>query len=152
MMSETKLAKLRIHGHSDLGITTTIKVRNLPEFFIDESESLGGANKGPNPLEYLLGSLSGCTSIIAFYVAKEQHFSYSSLDFSVEGTFDPRGYAGIEDIRTYFQTVVLTNVIDTDESDEAIEKLAMEVERRCPVYNIMKDAGVDITSHWVKKI
>ncbi|HEX5350670.1 MAG TPA: OsmC family peroxiredoxin, partial [Trichococcus sp.] len=66
-MTETKLSKLRITGQSHQGITTTVKVRNLPEFFVDESERMGGDNKGPNPLEYLLSSLAGCTSIIAYY-------------------------------------------------------------------------------------
>ncbi|MFZ1668473.1 MAG: OsmC family peroxiredoxin, partial [Trichococcus flocculiformis] len=68
-MTETKLSKLRITGQSHNGITTTVKVGNLPEFFVDESERMGGDNKGPNPLEYLLGSLAGCTSIIAYYVS-----------------------------------------------------------------------------------
>ncbi|MFZ1254175.1 MAG: OsmC family protein [Trichococcus flocculiformis] len=149
-MTETKLSKLRITGQSHNGITTTVKVRNLPEFFVDESERMGGDNKGPNPLEYLLGSLAGCTSIIAYYVSEQQGFSYSGLSFTVEGTFDPRGFAGEDDIRTYFQEVTLVNHIETDETDEAIEKLAAEVERRCPVYNLMLDAGIDMSTQWIR--
>ncbi|MFZ2371925.1 MAG: OsmC family protein, partial [Trichococcus flocculiformis] len=75
---------------------------------------------------------------------------YSGLSVTVEGTFDPRGVAGEDDIRTYFQEVTLVNHIVTDETDEAIEKLATEVERRCPVYNLMLDAGVDMSTQWIR--
>ena len=150
-MSQQKLATLHIDGKLESGIKNSVSVRDLPAFIIDEPERLGGSNKGPNPLEYLLGSLSACTSIIASYVAKDQSFSYHGLEFSCDGTLDPRGYQGIEGVQTYFQTVRINIIIDTKESNEALEKLSVEVERRCPIFNLLKDAGVEVVSNWSKK-
>lgn len=41
-------------------------------------------------------------------------------------------------------------VVDTDESDEALMRLKEEVERRCPLFNLLEDAGVDVESIWSK--
>ena len=72
---------------------------------MDEPERLGGTNAGPNPLEYFLGAFSACTSIILSYVAKDLDFSYSDVDYTTEGSLDPRGYQGVEGVLTYFQSV-----------------------------------------------
>lgn len=37
----------------------TIEVRDF-ELVVDEPEDMGGTDEGPNPLEYLLASQSGC--------------------------------------------------------------------------------------------
>jgi uncharacterized OsmC-like protein len=50
------------------------QVRDSAPFIVDEPEQLGGINEGPNPLEYLLGAVSACTSFIIGYAAKEQNF------------------------------------------------------------------------------
>lgn len=150
-MSQPKLATLHIEGKLESGLKNAVSVRDLPAFFVDEPERLGGTNTGPNPLEYLLGALSGCTSIIASYVAKEQGFAYDGLEFSCEGTLDPRGYQGVEGVQTYFQTVHINILIDTQESEKALEKLSDEVDKRCPIFNLLKDAGVKVVSNWLIK-
>lgn len=150
-MDTESLATLHINGKSESGLKNAVFVRDLPAFIVDEPERLGGSNSGPNPLEYLLGSLSACTSIIAAYVAKEQNFSYTELDFSTDGTLDTRGFRGVEGVRTYFQTVTVNLEIQTEEDDEALNRLIASVEKRCPIYNLLKDAGVKVETVWSKK-
>jgi hypothetical protein len=49
---------------------------------------------------------------------------------------------GNPDVRPHFQTVRGRAVVDTDEGDEALASVVEETERRCPVSNLIKDAGV----------
>ncbi|MFD1848752.1 OsmC family protein [Oceanobacillus bengalensis] len=150
-MTNPTLATLSVNGKLESGLKNSVQVRDLPAFIVDEPERLGGTNAGPNPLEYFLGALSACTSIILSYTAKDLNFSYQDVTYSTDGTLDPRGFKGVEGVLTYFQSVKIDIVVETEESDEALQKLAETVEQRCPLYNLLIDAGVEVKSNWVKK-
>lgn len=150
-MTQQNLATLKVEGKSAGDLKSEIQVRDLSPFIVDEPERLGGTNEGPNPLEYLLGAVSACTSIIINYAAKEQNFRYDGVRFSAEGTLDPRGFKGVEGVTTYFQTVNINVILETEESNENILALKETVEKRCPIYNLLKDAGVDVTTDWHKE-
>lgn len=149
-MSENKFVTLSAKGKLDIGTTNSVQVRDFDTFYVDERKEIGGNNVGPNPLEYFLGALGACTSVIATMVAKEQDFTYKNLDFSTEGDLDPRGYKGVEGVQTYYQSVRVTVKVETEKSDESFEALANEVERRCPLFNLLKDADVEVISNWQK--
>ncbi|RSK32610.1 OsmC family protein [Bhargavaea beijingensis] len=150
-MTQQQMAVLRVSGKAGKGLENTVNVGDLPAFSVDEPQRLGGTNTGPNPLEYFLGALSACTSIVAAYVAKEQDFKYEGLQYDASGTLDPRGFRGVEGVQTYFRTVDLNVVVETEENEEALERLKETVEKRCPLYNLLKDAGVEVNSHWTKE-
>lgn len=150
-LSENKFVTLAVEGKVDAGTTNQVQVRDFESFFVDERKEIGGNNKGPNPLEYFLGALGACTSIIATMVAKEQGFTFGNLEYALDGDLDPRGYQGVEGVQTYYQSVEINIMVETKESDEAFDALAKEVERRCPLYNLLKDAGVEVVSNWVKR-
>ncbi|WP_213423718.1 OsmC family protein [Bhargavaea massiliensis] len=150
-MTQHQTAVLRVNGKAEKGLENTVNVRDLPAFSVDEPERLGGTNMGPHPLEYFLGALSACTSIMVAYVAKEQSFNYEGLEYEASGTLDPRGFRGIEGVQTYFQSVELNIVVETGEDEDALERLKEAVEKRCPLYNLLKDAGVEVNSHWTIK-
>ena len=50
---------------------------------------------------------------------------------------------GTADVSPHFQTVHNTIIFDTEESKERISELKILVQKRCPVYNLLKDAGVE---------
>ena len=52
-------------------------------------------------------------------------------------------------MRPYFEKVVVKKTIQTNEPEDRIEKLKKNVEQRCPVSNLIRDAGVDLTIDWV---
>ncbi|MCT4778042.1 MULTISPECIES: OsmC family protein [Exiguobacterium] len=149
-MTEKPLVTMRAEGEAT-SVKTTVHVRDLEPFVVDEPERLGGTDAGPNPLEYLLGSLSACTTIMIAYVAQDQDFSYDGVTFVTEGTLDPRGFQGVEGVRTYFEAVHVKIVLDTIESDERIAALQKGVEARCPITNLMHAADVDLTATWTRK-
>jgi uncharacterized OsmC-like protein len=52
-------------------------------------------------------------------------------------------------VRPYFEKVTVQKTIRTNETPERIEKLKKNVEQRCPVSNLIRDAGVDLTIEWI---
>lgn len=123
-------------------------VRNY-SFTIDEPVKLGGSNEAPTPMEYILGSFNGCILIVVEMIAKEIGFTFHHLKAESTGTIDRRGMKGIDGISPHFQKV--NNIIwfDTKESEQQIEKLKELVKKRCPAYNLFRDAGIDITLNWI---
>lgn len=140
---------LSVDGVWEHNLLNTVQVRDLPSFFVDEPERLGGSNKGPNPLEYFLGALSSCTSIMTAFVAKELGITYESLALDTSGELDPRGFQGVEGVQTYFDVVTIKITIRTDADEAVIQKLQDAVEKRCPLFNLLVDAGVQVKSEWM---
>jgi len=147
----TKKAVLSVNGKWEGNLKNKIHVRELDPFIVDEPERLGGSNAGPNPLEYFLGALSSCTSIMTSFVAKEIDFTYDDLEVSTNGTLDPRGFQGVEGVQTYFETVSIKITIHTNENRATLKELKEKVEQRCPLFNLLIDAGVEVKSEWLRK-
>lgn len=110
------------------------------EFAIDEPESLGGTDAGPNPVEYLLGSLGGCLSIVGRLVADEMELEIAELTVDLEGDLDPAKFqgadvdsrAGFREIRASVRAELRSRDGDPVDDDTRDEWLA-RVEQRCPV-------------------
>ncbi|MGK7379735.1 OsmC family protein [Planococcus sp. 1R117A] len=150
-MTTKQIAKVETNGTWDGNLKTSIYARDFSPFIVDEPEYLGGTNEGPNPIEYVLGGLTGCTSVMIGLIAKEKNFSFQGVEFKNNGTIDARGMMGVEGVSPHFQSVGFEAIFSTDESDDRLEELKEEVEKRCPVYNLIVDAGVAIESKWYKK-
>lgn len=119
-------------------------------FVIDEPEAFGGTNQGPDPLSTLLGALVSCENVIANFVAKEIDFDLQGIEYEVDGELDLRGLMGDSNVRTYFQWVKIDAKLRTSESEERILQLQELSDARCPIFQTLKAAGVDITSTWTK--
>jgi len=150
-MTTKQLLKIGTSGNWEGNLKTSVSARDFSPFIVDEPESLGGTNEGPNPIEYVLGGLTGCTLVMIALIAKEKNFSFQGVEFKNNGTIDLRGLMGVEGVSPHFQSVKFEAIFTTDESDSRIEELKEEVEKRCPVFNLIKDAGVKIESNWYKK-
>ncbi|WNF37403.1 OsmC family protein [Bacillaceae bacterium IKA-2] len=120
------------------------------QFTIDEPENFGGTNQGPDPLSILLGALASCENVIANFVAKEINFDLQGIEYEVTGELDLRGLMGDSSVRTYFQWVKIEAKLQTSESDERIEEIRKLTDARCPVFQTLKAAGVEIISNWSK--
>lgn len=150
MANSPQIAKVLSTGKWDSGVKTTLRVRDFPPIVMDEPEQLGGTDEGANPMEYVLAALSGCTSVMISLIAQEKNFLFSGVDFENIGYIDLRGLQGVSGVSPHFQKVRFEVVISTEESNERIAELKDEVEKRCPVYNLLKDAGVPLEANWVR--
>jgi len=143
-----KVGVRTVTGRNDGGTRTVLKVRDFAPFATDEPDTLGGTNTSPSPLETVLAALVGCDGVIINGVAKAMDFAYAGVDLECTGQIDVRGPGGVKGIRPYFETVDIKLVVYTDEPTERFEKLKQNVEFRCPVMNLLRDAGVKLDAVW----
>lgn len=147
---DTNILEVAARSEWQSGLQTHSQIRAFDPVVMDEPTQLGGANKGPNPLEYLVASLNGCKGVMIPLIANELKFQFSELSFDTKGTVDLRGLMGDPDISTHFQNLTFQVTIKTGESDERLEALQNAVADRCPVYNLLRDAGVSLQTQWIR--
>lgn len=120
-------------------------------FVTDEPIAHGGTGEGPSPLQTVLGALCGCESVTFHRTAAEFEFSYEGIEFEAAFTIDIRGRLGQRGVRQHFQTVKLQATVTTDESVERLSEVVAETEARCPVFNLINDAGVNLEVNWIRR-
>ena len=110
------------------------------ELTIDEPEDLGGTNQGPNPVEFVLGALGGCLSIVGHTVADEMQLEIEHLEVDLEGDLNPAKFMGADtDARAGYQEIradidVELHTADGNVADAAtVDQWLETVESRCPV-------------------
>lgn len=146
--NQPKIYTAHAWGEWTGGVRSEISIRHFEPIVMDEPESLGGGDTGPNPMEYVLGALIGCKTVVFALVAKEHGFTYSHLEFDLKGSLDVRGLEGVEGVRPYFQSIQGTIKVTTDEDQAALNKVVQESARRCPVYTMLEAAGVAFDLDW----
>ncbi len=115
----------------------------------DEPIAHGGTGEGPSPLQTVLGALCGCEAVTFSRTAADLDFEYAGIDFEAEFTIDIRGRLGNENVRPHFQTIRVQATVSSDESEERLAEVVEETERRCPVFNLVTDAGVKTEMLWI---
>lgn len=101
---------------------------------MDEPESLGGTNKGFNPVEGLLISLGGCLVIVGTAFAKSKGIDLQDLWVETEGDLDPAGFLqGKEGVRPGFQAVRFTVHFKSNSPEDKLVEFQKFMESRCPV-------------------
>ncbi len=142
-----RLADFTATGRSTGSLSTAVNAREF-DFVVAEPPSFGGTDEGANPIEYLLGSLNGCVTVVIETIAAELGITVEHTETHATGTLDLRGFAGTADVSPHFQQLTLTLTLTTDAPEAELAELQARVLRRCPVYNLIKDAGVDIREVW----
>jgi uncharacterized OsmC-like protein len=84
--------------------------------------------------------------VITGMVAELLDFEYGDIEYLCDAEIDTRSVRGL---RPYFEKVTLQKTIKTNEPEDRIEKLKKNVEQRCPVSNLIRDAGVDLHIEWI---
>ncbi len=131
---------MAVHDYGEYGHVVT-----------DEPIAHGGTGEGPSPLQAVVGALCGCESVTFHRTSKDMDFSYDSIEFDAEFTIDIRGRMGLREVRPHFQTVRMQATVVTTESRERFAAVVEETEARCPVYNLLQDAGVNLETLWIAK-
>lgn len=136
-------------AHNDATMRTVIDTQGAGRLVFDEPVAHGGTGEGPTPLQAVLAALCGCEGVTFRRTANDMGFAYDSLDFEAAFTIDIRGRQGDRSVRPHFQTVRVRAVVATDESEERLRAVIEETEARCPVFNLLRDAQVDLRMEWV---
>lgn len=140
-MADSDESTVTFEASTDLKGATRVQVKARDfEFLIDEPESLGGTDEGPNPVEYLLGSLGGCLSIVGHVVAEEMDLEVEHLSIDLDGDLDPAKFLGHSaEERAGYQTIRASidadlRTADGDPVNPAVkDDWLAQTEDRCPV-------------------
>lgn len=110
---------------------------------IDEPKSLGGTDKGPNPVELILAALGGCLNVLLASLAPRHEVELRGVQIDVEGDLDPDGYMERNpNVRTGLQEVRYRVTVDSPSDPEKVQALIEHAERLCPVKDTL--SGVTI--------
>ncbi len=108
---------------------------------VDEPESLGGTDKGPNPVELVLAALGTCQEITYRAYAAAMSIPVEEISVTIEGDIDLRGFFAVdESVRPGYQAIKGTVHIVSSASEEQIEQLRGAVNAHCPVLDIISDS------------
>ncbi len=107
--------------------------RNEPfELLADEPPALAGANRGANPVEYLLTALAGClmTGLVAH--AAVRGIEIEEAECKLEGDIDLRGFLGISpQVNKGYRNIRVSFRVKSDASEEQLRELC----QFSPVFN-----------------
>lgn len=115
----------------------------------DEPVARGGTNLGLTPTETLWAALLGCTNVIGNRIAKKHGMDIQKMDLAVNYTFDRRGAALVEAVDVPFTKAVLTVTVTSNADPETVTKVQNDLDRACPIFQVIKNAGCDIKSEWI---
>ena len=102
--------------------------------YVDQPQAGGGADAGPNPIEYLFASLAGCIGTVARIIANQKRINLNGMDMKIEGAFDTEIILGkSKENRPGLAGIKVTLTIDSAMSKEEKEAFVEEIESRCPV-------------------
>ncbi len=146
-MSKNKIVA-KASGKWEEGVRTSIQIRDFSPIIADEPPALGGTDKGPNPVEFVLSGLVGCKSVMTAIIAKEMDFTYESVSFDAEGTLDMRGLMGFKDVSPNFETATVIIEMKTSETEERMQELMDRVGSRCPVMALFTESGIPVEVKW----
>jgi len=147
-IKEHKLIKVTLEGHTPTPSLTEVRVRGH-SFVIDEPLFRHGTDVGPTPLETLLGALVACTNVISCRIASEMKIDFKVDKIDVIGHLDHRGIDRVADVPVPFPSIELHVKATTSGTEEDIVRLREDMNLRCPMSVILRQAGSKIIETWV---
>src|SRR6476619_7307626 len=114
-------------------------------FEADHPEIFASEDNGITPIEYLLVGLASCLTGGIASVAQNRGIQLRSVESVVEGGHDIRGILGADsDVRNGYNDIKVTFHIDADASQEDIEALVAQSQKRSAVFDALTNP-TDVT-------
>jgi len=114
-----------VHTRWDGGMRAVTQVGDF-EIVVDEPETAGGTDTGPQPTDLLLVSVSSCFALALAFVARKRGVDLLGLDVTAIGR-----YEGLK-----FCEISLS--ISSDSPRSVVEDLLPEAQRVCYVSNTLQ--------------
>ena len=107
-------------------------------FDTDHPEIFASEDKGATPVELVLVGLAGCLTAGIAAVAQHREIQLRSVKATLEAPMDIQGILGIDsDVRTGFDNIKVKYEIDADASQEDIEALVAQSQKRSAVFDVV---------------
>jgi putative redox protein len=115
------------------GYRCTVATRQF-RIRIDEPESAGGGDTGPQPSEVFLASLAGCFTLALYHVAKKRDLELPDITVTATGTYQGPGFAH------------LAVAVKSSADRAVLEPLIEPAKRVCYVSNTLRNVSeVEVT-------
>lgn len=99
--------------------------------FVDEPESVGGADLHPNPPQYLLSALASCTAITIKMYAKNKGWDVGNIDVDVKmKAVQSEG----KSIKKIIKAIVFENSLDKSQ----VQRL-LQIGSKCPISKLLEE-------------
>jgi uncharacterized OsmC-like protein len=107
-------------------------------FDVDHPEVFASEDKGATPVELVLTGLAGCLTAGVAAIAQLRNIQLRSVTATLEGAMDIQGILGIDsDVRNGFDGIKVKFAIDADATQEEIEALVAQSQKRSAVFDIV---------------
>jgi putative redox protein len=129
------MAERTVRTRWDRGMRAVTQAGNF-EVIVDEPETSGGTDTGPQPTDLLLVSVSSCIALALAWVARKRGVELLDLDVTAVGR-----YAGLK-----FDKISVS--ISSASPRSVVEDLLPEAERVCYVSNTLRhqpELAVEVT-------
>ena len=124
---------LSVESSWDGGYRCTVAARQF-RIRIDEPESAGGGDTGPQPSEVFLASLAGCFTLALYHVARKRDIELPDITVTATGTYEGPGFARV------------AVEVKSGAPREVLEGLIEPAKRVCYVSNTLRNVSeVDVT-------
>jgi uncharacterized OsmC-like protein len=108
------------------------------KFEADHPEIFASEDLGATPVEYVLVGLASCLTAGVAAVAQNRGIQLRSVEAKLEGSMDIQGILGIDtDVRNGYDDIKVTFDIDADASQQEIEALVAQSQKRSAVYDVI---------------
>lgn len=122
------------------GLETRIIARGF-RFRADAPAALGGRDKAPDPLEYVLAALAACQEAGYRYYAAALDIPLEAVSVQVEGDVDLRGRFAVDPaVRPGFGDIVATVRVTSTASETDLRRLKAAVDRHCPMVDALRNS------------
>ncbi len=129
-------SEVKIQNYFGLGEEHSHKQESV--FQADHPEVFAATDNGITPIEFLLVGLASCLSAGVASVAENRGIQLRSVESVVEGNHDVRGILGADsDVRNGFNDIKVTFTIDADASQQEIEALVAQSQKRSAVFDAL---------------
>jgi organic hydroperoxide reductase OsmC/OhrA len=125
------LSERTVHTRWDGGMRAVTEANGF-QIIVDEPESAGGNNTGPQPTDLFLASISSCFAVSMAWVARKHDITLSNLTVDAVGRYDGPKF------------VQVTVAVKADNPRPVLEELAKHAQRVCYVTNTLR-RGPEIT-------
>lgn len=138
------------------GVSTRCQSKDGHIMNTDLPKATGGANTAPQPVYHLLTALVGCKQATAVFVARHMKLRFRGIHFELKAVRDERGALTLPidamelPAVSRLQRITGHAYVDTEASVEQLELLKRQVEKRCPVANMIHSSGCELDIVWCR--
>lgn len=111
------------------------------KLLVDEPPAFGGDNLSASPVELVLAALGSCQVVMFSALAATRGIELEELEVTLKAHLNVRGLLGIKEekktVHPGFSKINCETKITSSESNEILRQLMEDVEKQCPVMDML---------------